>query len=350
MHTFYYAGHTRHDPGQLHQPERPRRNIFYSEIARRGELIVEAIRQADFGPIAPPEDFGLEPIGEVHDYGLINLLQNAYRLITAEGDDAPVNANTFNANTFNVGGPSQHIPHSVWGRLGYYSFDTSSPIFEHTWDVAYWAAQTAVTATAHVLAGEGSTAYALCRPPGHHASANLFGGFCYLNNAAIAANWLAQQGQRVVIVDIDYHHGNGTQAIFYRRNDVMVSSIHADPLHAYPFYWGYADEYGTGTGHLYNYNYPLPAGTGESHYLHTLDEVLERVRLYVPDTLVVSLGVDTAENDPLGDFKLTTGSFSKIGQKFAALKLPTVIIQEGGYLYEQLGANVVAFLNGLTNT
>jgi hypothetical protein len=202
MHTFYYAGHTRHDPGQLHQPDTPRRNIFYSEIARRGELIVEAIRQADFGPIAPPEDFGLEPIGEVHDYGLINLLQNAHRLITAEGDDAPVNANTFNANTFNVGGPSHHIPHSVWGRLGYYSFDTSSPIFEHTWDAAYWAAQTAVTAAAHVLAGKGSTAYALCRPPGHHASANLFGGFCYLNNAAIAANWMAQQGQRVAIVQV----------------------------------------------------------------------------------------------------------------------------------------------------
>ena len=343
MHTFYYAGHTQHDPGQLHQPDTPRRNIFYSEIARRGELILDAIRQADFGPIAAPEDFGLEPIGEVHDYGLINLLQNAHRLITAEGEDAPTIANTFNVN-----GSVRHIPHSVWGQLGYYSFDTSSPILEHTWDVAYWAAQTAVSAAAHVLANR-RAAYALCRPPGHHATANLFGGFCYLNNAAIAANWLAQQGQRVAIVDIDYHHGNGTQAIFYRRSDVMVSSLHADPLHAYPFYWGYADEYGTGMGHLYNYNYPLPLETGESHFLQTLGEALERVRLYVPDTLVVSLGVDTAENDPLGSFKLTTDSFSKIGQKFAALKLPTVVIQEGGYLYEQLGANVVAFLQGLIN-
>jgi acetoin utilization deacetylase AcuC-like enzyme len=344
MHTFYYAGHTRHDPGQLHQPDTPRRNIFYSEIARRGELIAAAIRQADFGPITAPEDFGLEPIGEVHDYGLINLLQNAHHLITAEGHDAPTIA-----NTFNVGGSNRHIPHSVWGMLGYYSFDTSSPIFEHTWDAAYWAAQTAVTAAAHSLAGKEASVYALCRPPGHHATANLFGGFCYLNNAAIAANWLAQQGQRVAIVDIDYHHGNGTQAIFYRRSDVLVSSIHGDPLHAYPFYWGYADEYGAGTGHIYNYNYPLPAGTGEHHYLHTLAEALERVRLYVPDTLVVSLGVDTAADDPLGDFKLTRDSFHKIGARLATLNLPTVVIQEGGYLYEQLGSNVVAFLQGLTN-
>jgi acetoin utilization deacetylase AcuC-like enzyme len=342
MHTFYYAGHARHDPGQLHQPDTPERNLFFSEIARRGKLIAEAVRQANFGPIAPPEDFGMEPIGEIHDYGLINLLQNAHHLIASADHNTPSIA-----HTFNVGGSTRHIPHSVWGKLGYFSFDTSSPIFEHTWDAAYWAAQTAISAAAHILAGNGQIAYGLCRPPGHHATANLFGGFCYLNNAAIAANWLVQQGQRVAIVDIDYHHGNGTQAIFYRRSDVLVSSIHADPLHAYPFYWGYADEYGAGTGHLYNYNYPLPMGATESHYLHTLDEALERVRLYVPDTLVISLGVDTAENDPLGSFKLTTDSFRKIGQHFAAFNLPTLVIQEGGYLYEQLGANVVAFLQGL---
>jgi acetoin utilization deacetylase AcuC-like enzyme len=344
MHTFYYAGHTRHDPGQLHHSDTPQRNLFYSEIARRGELIIEAIRQANLGPVLPPGDFGLEPIGEIHDYGLLNLLQNAYRLVAEDHDNAPIIA-----NTFNVRGSNHHIPRSLWGLLGYYSFDTSCPIFEHTWDVAYWTAQTAVSAAALVFTGSERMAYGLCRPPGHHAAANLFGGFCYLNNAAIAANWLVQQGQRVAIIDIDYHHGNGTQAIFYQRNDVFVSSLHADPLNEYPFYWGYADEFGSGAGHLYNYNYPLPPGTTEERYLRTLDEALERVRLYVPDTLLISLGVDTADNDPLGSFKLTAGSFRKIGARLAALDLPTIVIQEGGYLYEQLGANVVAFLQGLEN-
>jgi acetoin utilization deacetylase AcuC-like enzyme len=344
MHTFYYAGHTQHDPGQLHQPDTPRRNRFYSEIARRGELIIEAIRQANLGPVLPPGDFGLEPIGEIHDYGLLNLLQNAYRLVSEDHDNASVIA-----NTFNVRGSTRHVPRSIWGLLGYYSFDTSAPIFEHTWDVAYWTAQTAVSAAALVFTGSERMAYGLCRPPGHHAAANLFGGFCYLNNAAIAANWLVQQGQRVAIVDVDYHHGNGTQAIFYQRNDVFVTSLHADPLNEYPFYWGYADEFGAEAGHLYNYNYPLPPGTTEERYLRTLDEALERVRLYVPDTLVISLGVDTVENDPLGSFKLTADSFRKIGARLAAFDLPTIVIQEGGYLYEQLGANVVAFLQGLEN-
>jgi acetoin utilization deacetylase AcuC-like enzyme len=342
MHTFYYAGHTRHDPGQLHQPDTPQRNLYYSEIARRGEIIIEAIRQANLGPVLPPGDFGLEPIGEIHDYGLLNLLQNAHRLIAEDHDGKLIVA-----HTYNVGGTVRHVPRSIWGLLGYYSFDTSSPIFEHTWDVAYWTAQTAVSAAALVFTGSERMAYGLCRPPGHHAAANLFGGFCYLNNAAIAANWLVQQGQRVAIVDVDYHHGNGTQAIFYQRNDVFVTSLHADPLNEYPFYWGYADEFGAGAGHLYNYNYPLPPGTTEERYLRTLDEALERVRLYVPDTLVISLGVDTAENDPLGTFRLTTDSFRKIGARLAALDLPTIVIQEGGYLYEQLGANVVAFLQGL---
>lgn len=343
MHTFYYPDHTRHDPSQLHQPDTPEKNAYYSEVAQRAVLIHDAIKASKLGPVISPGDFGIEPIGEIHEYGMLNLLQNAYRLVADE-----MSSPALIPDTFSVRDKPSHVPRSVWGLLGYYCFDTSCPIFARTWDVAYWAAQTAISAAALILAGTERVAYALCRPPGHHAASNLFGGFCYLNNAAIAANWLVQQGQRVAILDIDYHHGNGTQAIFYHRSDVLFCSIHADPFNEYPYYWGYADEYGQDAGRNYNFNFPLPQGTQESEYLHALDKALDKVRLFVPDVVVVSLGVDTAEGDAVGGFRLTTESFNRIGFELSRLNLPLVIIQEGGYLLSSLGDNVVAFLKGTT--
>ncbi|RMG89517.1 MAG: histone deacetylase family protein [Chloroflexi bacterium] len=346
MHTFYYPDHIKHDPHQLHKEDTPRQNEYYCEVAERGIIIHDAIQQANLGPITPPGDFGIEPINEVHEYGLINLLQSAYQRMKTESDGTLAVP-----DTFSVGRLPHRKPRSIWGQLGYYCFDTSSPILEHTWDVAYWGAQTALSAAALVLAGletEGMPiSYALCRPPGHHAAQNLFGGFCYLNNAAIAAHWLVQQGKRVAILDIDYHHGNGTQAIFYGRSDVLVCSIHADPLNEYPYFWGYGDEYGSGGGQGFNWNYPLPRGTREPEYLQALADALVRVRLYVPDVLIVCLGVDTYEKDPAGGFRLQTESFARIGERIADTRLPVVVIQEGGYHLPTLGENVLYFFKGL---
>jgi acetoin utilization deacetylase AcuC-like enzyme len=340
MHTFYHPDHTRHDPGRLHRDDTPGKNRFYSEIAQRGTIIYEAVKAAQLGPITPPGDFGLEPITDVHSYQMVNLLQNAYQHMKHGGGYEPV------ANTFSVRGNPNRIPRSIYGQLGYYSFDTSAPIFEHTWDVAYWSAQTAVSAAALILAGE-KTVYALCRPPGHHAATDLFGGYCYLNNAAIAANWLVQQGLRVAILDIDYHHGNGTQEIFYNRADVLVCSIHADPLNEYPYFWGFADEFGAGNGENYNFNFPLPSGTREVGYTYAFEEALKKVQLFVPDVLLISLGVDTAENDPVGSFQLQTDTFKRLGSRIGFYKMSTLVVQEGGYLLETLGQNVTAFLDGL---
>ncbi|MCB8966856.1 MAG: histone deacetylase family protein [Ardenticatenaceae bacterium] len=342
MHTFYYADHERHNPAQFSQYASTGGRYSYLELPERVKIIRDAVRAAQLGPIISPGDFGIEPIGEIHDYGMLNLLQSGYRLLRETTLNPPYVPDTFSVRTY-----SKHVPRSVLGLLGYYAFDTYAPILEHTWSVAYWSAQTAISAAALVLAGSDRIAYALCRPPGHHASVSLFGGYCYLNNAAIAANWLVQQGQRVAIVDIDYHHGNGTQSIFYNRSDVLFCSLHADPFNEYPYYWGYADEYGEGAGQNHNFNFPLPRGTQEAQYLRTLEQALTKVRLFVPDVVMVSLGLDVVEGDPDGGFRLVTSSLAAIGAMLRELDLPVVVVQEGGYRLDVLGESAVAFFQGL---
>lgn len=342
MHTFYYPQHVVHDPAELHRPDSPHSLVYYAEVARRGLRIHEAVQAAGLGDILAPGDFGLEPIVEVHRYDLVMFLQTAHERMVAEtGHTVAL------PETFSVGRRPRHKPVSIWGQLGYYCFDVGAPIFAHTWQAAYWSAQTALSAAAHVSAGQASLAYALCRPPGHHAAADLIGGFCYLNNTAVAAQWLVSEGQRVAILDLDYHHGNGTQEIFYGRADVLTCSIHADPLNEYPFYWGFADEYGAGAGENYNFNFPLVVGTQEPAYMTALAEALQKVRAFVPDSLIVAFGADTLVDDPAGGFKLQMESYGRIGAKVAALGLPTIIVQEGGYRLPQLGDCVVNFLRGL---
>lgn len=340
MHTFYYADHSRHDPSQSGTVTLP---DPYLEVPARIETIRSAIAAADLGPIISPGDFGYEALGEVHDYGMLNLLQNAHRFLQEDGKPPQVLPDTFSVRT-----RPNHVPRSLLGLLGYYSFDTYAPVLAQTWQAAYWAAQSAISAAALVLAGSDRVAYALCRPPGHHAAADLFGGYCYVNNAAVAANWLVQQGQRVAILDLDYHHGNGTQSIFYGRSDVLVCSIHADPLNEYPFYWGYADEYGEGAGRNYNFNYPLPRQTQADAYLKAVETTLIKVRLFVPDVLVLSMGFDTVEGDPNGSFRFDSAALQPVGARLRRLDVPTVVVQEGGYQLATLGASAVAFFAGLT--
>jgi acetoin utilization deacetylase AcuC-like enzyme len=188
----------------------------------------------------------------------------------------------------------------------------------------------------------------LCRPPGHHAAASVFGGFCFFNNAAIVAARLVAQGSRVTILDVDYHHGNGTQQIFYGSDAVQVVSLHGDPARAYPWFTGYADETGTGAGLGHNVNLPLDPGTTDDEYVLTLGSALERIALFRPDVLVVSLGVDTFWNDPISDLALTAEGYTRCGRLIAELTLPTVVLQEGGYDIEAIGPNVHAWLTGLS--
>jgi acetoin utilization deacetylase AcuC-like enzyme len=233
-----------------------------------------------------------------------------------------------------------------WNRIdatiGNYCFDTSTPIGTGTWDASYWSAQTAIAAVDAVLGGE-TIAFGLCRPPGHHAGRDYCGGYCYLNNAAIAAERaLASGRKRVAILDVDYHHGNGTQDIFAGRDDVAFASIHADPITDYPFYWGHADESGKNV-----LNLPLPRGTDWKAYQPTLAEALEWIGRQAPELLILSFGADTHEDDPISHFDLTTDNYASMARLIGSLGVPMTILQEGGYAVGALGANVAGFLSGL---
>jgi acetoin utilization deacetylase AcuC-like enzyme len=236
----------------------------------------------------------------------------------------------------------QRKPTSFVGRAGYYSFDLNAPLVAGTFPAALMAANCALSGAQAIANGE-RTAFALCRPPGHHAGRDHCGGYCYLNNAAIAAKWLSAKGG-VAILDIDYHGGNGTQDIFYDSAEVLTISIHADPGYQYPLFVGYADETGEGAGFGYHRNFPLPPHTNDADYLRTLDEALVLIQQFAPDYLVVSAGMDIYIDDPLGDFDVTTDGIRQIGEGIAAMKLPTLVVMEGGYNNDALGENIVALL------
>lgn len=330
----YTDQHKRHATDEVWFEGRP---FDTEEIPARADIILSAVQAAQLGLVIAPSDHGVEPILAVHDAGFVHFLRTVYAEHSAYyAQDEPVFTWTF-ATRHNG-----RKPKSFLGLMGYYAFGWGSPILEGTWEAAYWSAQCTLSAADHVRAGE-RVAYALCRPPGHHATADLYGGFCYLNNAAIAARYL-QPDARVAILDIDYHHGNGTQAIFYTDPTVLFCSLHAHPDDDYPYYWGEADELGEGAGEGYNRNWPLPQGVDDGGYLAALDTALAAVREFAPRYLVVSAGFDIAVGDPVGGFCVTTAGLREIGQRIAKLDLPTVIVQEGGYLLDMLGKNAVAFL------
>ncbi len=328
------------DPAQLaHAPVQELHNgafTAYAETPTRAEAILRAI-----GKTERPGNRGEGPILAVHTAAYVDFLKAAPRLwreAGRSGEAIPY--------TFPIVGRRPLALSRVDALLGAHSLDATTPITADTWGAAYANAQTALAATHAVLAGE-RAAFALCRPPGHHAGADYCGGYCHLNVAAIAAQAGRDAGvERVAILDIDYHHGNGTQDIFWDRGDVFYASIHADPATDYPFYWGHADERGEGSGEGATLNLPLPHGTRLQAFRTALGQALDAIALFAPGLLVVSFGADTWEGDPISHFALTTADYATLARDIAACGWPTAIVMEGGYAVDALGNNVASFLSG----
>jgi acetoin utilization deacetylase AcuC-like enzyme len=315
-------------------------------------LAIEAALEADGGfAFESPAEHGREPILAVHDAGMVDVFEHAWTDALAAGGDAarPFFPDTFLLASYRGPMPASQLPVGRHHQLGAYLFDTATPIVAGTWGAALAAVDVALSAAERVVGGA-RLAYGLCRPPGHHAATGMLGGYCYFNNAAIVAEWLRHEGgaRRVAILDIDYHHGNGTQQIFWERGDVLYLSLHADPARAYPYFSGYAAERGSGDGSGLTRNWPLPARTGLDGYAVALSEALRMVVALAPDApLVISAGFDTFERDPIGDLALRTPDYREIGQMIAGLGMPMIALQEGGYAVDALGANAVALLTGL---
>jgi acetoin utilization deacetylase AcuC-like enzyme len=339
MKTFYSPVHLEHDPqvqfegGQL---------LAAVEIPLRAEKVLAEIGRRNIGPVVPPTAFGDGPILKVHDAGLVAFLAEAHdEWVKRHGvRPPPAIPSSWPAHGLHDGRHSD-----IEARLGSYAFSADTPIMAGTWKAAREAVNVALSAATAVYEGD-KAAFALTRPPGHHAAADVFGGFCYLNNAAIAAQWLVDAGLRPAILDIDYHHGNGTQAIFYGRGDVYVCSLHADPSFAYPHFLGFADESGEGEGEGTNLNLPLPEGTDWARYGEALDRAIAAVKGFGPDVVLVSLGLDTYVEDPIASFRLKTADYLRLGDKLAGLHRPVLFLFEGGYCFEALGELTVNVLDG----
>lgn len=312
------------------------------ECPQRVDLLLEELRNHPWAQIIEPRSFGREKILNVHTPGLLALLEHGYTEWEKLGRTGPAFPSSWPLQS----GKELPVPSHIDGKLGYYCADTATALTQTSWPAIKASVDCALTAADLILEGEGS-AFAICRPPGHHAAQNYYGGFCFLNNSAIAAeHLLANKKGKVAILDIDYHHGNGTQEIFYRRQDVLTVSVHADPHFEYPFYWGYAHEMGEQDGLGYNLNLPLPAGTEDLEWLKALERALHVIQDYQPDVMIVGLGVDTFKEDPISAFKISTSAYPQAGALMASLQIPTLFVLEGGYAISSLGSNVTGVLQG----
>ncbi|WP_421695994.1 histone deacetylase family protein [Aestuariivirga sp.] len=315
------------------------------ESPDRMDTILEALRAQGHQDIVEASSFGLEPVLRVHTPSFVSFLENCWPLWEAEF--GPGGFAT--AYMFGMRGMDQLPNASVHSMLSCYTFDVCVPIVAGTWSAIKSAVDTTLSAASFVKNG-GEAAFALCRPPGHHASSDLAGGYCYVNNAAVAAQMLLDAGaSRIAILDIDYHHGNGTQRIFYDRSDVLYASIHATPEREYPFLLGYARETGAAAGEGFNLNLPQPLGTTIAPYRAALQQAVERVKAHGPDVLVVSLGVDSYIRDPVGGFALESEDFLRLGADIKRIGLPTLFVMEGGYAIAELGLNTANVITGFCN-
>jgi acetoin utilization deacetylase AcuC-like enzyme len=327
-----------HDPNRFTLPSDTRP---FWEVPARADVLLGAVRSRGL-TIKPAVDHGLVPIERIHDADYLAFLRTAFVRWQALPGSGPI----LRAPAYAVRHKARR-PDAVAGQAGWYLSSVSAPIVAATWIAALGSAQAAIDAADSVVSGE-RYAYALCRPPGHHAHTDMAGGFCYLNNAAIAAQRMLDSGTGpIAILDFDVHHGNGTQQIFYERDAVHYVSAHGDPAGLYPWFAGYEDETGAGKGLGWNLNLPLSPGTGDAMFPAAVGHGLDAIATRRPAVLIVSVGFDAQQGDPSANLAVTAAGFERVGRHVAALGLPTVLIQEGGYLVERLAANLTAFLTGL---
>ncbi|WP_417421717.1 histone deacetylase family protein [Halomonas sp.] len=339
MKTFYHVEQALHHPqtyfsrGKMRTPQ---------EVPERTMHLLAAAKRLGFD-VQPPVDYGVAPLRAVHSLAYLRFLESAYSRWHALGEDwgEEVISNIFVR--------SPNALRGILAEAARYLADGSAPIGRDTWQSAYWSAQSAVAGAEALLAGE-RFVYALSRPPGHHAGIDSAGGFCFLNNAAIAAQHLTSRFARIVVLDPDMHHGQGIQEIFYARDDVMYISIHGDTTNFYPAVTGFESERGEGAGLGYNLNLPMPHGSKEEVFFERLDEACQAIRLFEPDAIVLALGFDIYERDPQAKVAVSTPGFAELGRRIAGLNLPTLVVQEGGYYLEGLEANAVSFFEGLLGT
>ncbi len=319
--------------GQMKQPQ---------EIPERTGQVRDGLRQAGV-TVSGPRDYGMAPANRVHDLGYLRFLESAHRRWTAMG------ASWGPEVLSNIFVRSPNPKRGILAEAAAYLADGSCPVGAGTWESAYWSVQTALTAADDLLAGQ-TMAYALCRPPGHHARVDAAGGFCYLNNAAIAAESLRSRYPRIAILDTDVHHGQGIQEVFYERSDVLYVSIHGDPTNFYPVVTGFEDERGRGAGTGTTINLPLPHGSGVEAFFERLQEALTAIRLFAPDALIFDTGFDIYREDPQAKIGIDSPDFERLGASIAELKLPTLVVQEGGYDLNSLGTNTEYLMRGLSAT
>ncbi len=311
------------------------------ECPERAELIRARVLEVGLGTVVGPDEHGLEPVLAVHDPAFVAFLETAFERWQAAG---------FKGEAYPCAWPARRMtvrcPEHIDGQLGYYALAGETAITDGTYPAARAAADVALTAAALVTAGE-RAAFALCRPPGHHAAFDMYGGYCFFNNAAIAAQALRLAGaRRVAVLDVDFHHGNGTQDIFAARSDIFFASLHGRPEEAFPYFSGYPHERGIGPGDGATLNLPMPPGTDWVIWEEALGQAMRAIQRFGAETLVVSLGVDTFERDPISFFKLKTDDFSRMGARIATLGLPTLFVMEGGYAVAEIGVNTVNVLTG----
>jgi acetoin utilization deacetylase AcuC-like enzyme len=345
MRWFHSETHLLHDPDREVWAGTPTSG---SEVPRRAEGIAEALAGDPVFVRGEVREHGVEPVERVHDPAMVTWLEGAWAECRPLSETREIIPDTIRHAGIVAGLPRHAEPtESPLGRLGYWCFDTMTPLVEGTYRAARGSVDVALSALDAVVGGEES-AYALCRPPGHHAGTTMIGGFCFFNNTAIVAGeWSRRLSAPVAILDVDIHHGNGTQQIFYERADVVYASLHADPERAFPYFTGHADETGAGAGAGANRNFPLAAGCDDQTFLETLGEALEYLGSFAPGGLVVSLGVDTCASDPLSDLAVSSAGLPGMGRLVRDVGLPTVVVQEGGYGTVSLGFNVRVWLRGL---
>ncbi len=318
------------------------------EKPERADMVVAEFGRRGLGQIVTPHGVPLTSLEKIHTPRYLHFLRSAWsEWLALDPDNAARDAfpSVWPIRTLR----SDIEPDNFAARMGLYSMDSGTPLTAGTWIAAKTGADCAVNAAHALRLGERGT-FALTRPPGHHAGADYFGGYCFLNNAALAAQTLRDAGaERVAVLDVDYHHGNGTQTLFYERGDVLTVSIHGDPRTEYPFYLGHADERGAGAGEGCNLNLPLPRGTGVEAWMAALEQALDAVRRFGAQALVVPLGLDTFEGDPISGFRLKSADYLRVGARLASLKRPTVFTFEGGYAVAEVGINAVNVLEGFAN-